>query len=83
MPADVVKRAHVSIVRAHDDRGLAKEFEGMEIAGRRDIVDVAHELPGGAENRALLELEEVRIVVDPRRQAQPLLVGIGRRDVLN
>ncbi len=43
----------------------------------RHVVDVADDLPALAEDGLLLELEELRVAVDPRRQADRVVVGRG------
>ena len=42
-----------------------------------DVAEVADHLPALAENRLLLGLEELRIVVNPGRQAQVLKIILG------
>src|SRR5690242_14381137 len=51
----------------------------MKVTGPRHVTDVAHHLPALAENRRPLALEELRIVVDPGRQAVMVLFGLSRR----
>src|SRR5262245_2293570 len=68
MPTDVVETADRTVCATHDYDGLAEKIEAVVVACRRDVVHVADELPARAENRTLLQREEVRIVIDPARE---------------
>src|SRR5882672_10818715 len=50
MAADIVERADSAVVAAQCNDRLAEIIEGDVIAGVRDIVDVADDLPGRAED---------------------------------
>ena len=77
MPADVVEAADLAVIAADRDDTLAEEVKRVEIAALRNVVDVADELPAGAEYPLPLEGEELRITIDPGRQTQRLLVDCG------
>ena len=80
MAADVVKTAHAAVAAAHGQDRLVQELECLEVALPRHVVLVAHELPGLPEDDLFLELEELRITVDPARKAEVVLgaeIGCG------
>src|SRR3954463_4298725 len=70
MPADVVETTNLPVFAAHGDDGLAEKIKAVVIADGRDVVQVAQQLPAAAEYMLLFELEEFRVVVDPRRKAE-------------
>jgi hypothetical protein len=74
VPADVIETAQLAILAAHGDDGLAEQVEAVVIADLRNVVAVADQLPAGAKDRALLQLEEIGVVVDPARQTEVSLV---------
>ena len=67
--ADVVEAAHHAVGAAQGEDALVQEVEGLVVAGVGHVVDVADDLPGLPKQRPLLQLEEARVGVEPRRQA--------------
>ncbi len=74
MAAHVVEAADPPVLPAHRHHRLAEHFERVIVARLRNIVLVAHEVPGRAEDVLLLELEERGVVIEPRRQAECVVV---------
>ena len=85
MPADVVEAAHLAVIAADRDHALAEEIERVKVTALRNVVDVADELPAGAEDLLPLALEELRIAIDPGGQTVRVLLDcrddVGRRCV--
>ena len=79
MAADIVKAAHLAVIAAHHDDGLAEEVETVIVPRAGHVADVAHHLPAVAEDGFLLELQELAIMVDPAGQTQICRVGFRRR----
>jgi hypothetical protein len=77
MPADIVKGAHRAIITAHDNDRLTQKIEAVIVPGAGHIAHMADDLPAVAENRFLLELEEVAIMIDPTRQTEGRRVGLS------
>ncbi len=69
MAAHVVEAAHLAIFASQRDHRFPEKIERMVVSDPGHITLVADELPARAENGLLLQLEELRVVVDPRRQA--------------
>src|SRR5262249_27738849 len=66
--ADVVEAPDLAVVAAQGQHPLAEEVEGLVVARLRDIVQVAHHLPRGAEHRLPFALEEALVGVEPGGQ---------------
>ena len=76
MAAHVVKlRTCPSSPRTANDR-FAQEIEGVVVARLRHIVDVADELPARAKDGSFLQLEEIGVGIDPRRQPYCVVIRI-------
>jgi hypothetical protein len=58
MPARIDERADRPVAPAHDDDGDADELDGEEVAGIRDIVLAADQIPHPQEDRFDLAPEE-------------------------
>ncbi len=69
MTADIVEAAHGAIGPAQRHQPLAKNIEGVIVAGSGNVIHMAYELPRLGEELTALALEEVRIAVEPRRKA--------------
>ena len=78
MSASVVKASDLAVFATHGNDRLAHELKGMIVARVRNVVLMANELPRLAENRLLLELEELGVVVDPGRETEAVFVGRGQ-----
>jgi hypothetical protein len=78
MPADVVEAAQLTILAADRNDRLVEQIEAVIVADLGNVVAVADQLPAGAEDRALLQLEEIRVVVDPPGQTKIVLVRESR-----
>src|SRR6185436_15795578 len=83
MTANVIEAAQLAVLAAHGDDGLAKQVEAVVVANLRNVVAIANQLPAGAKDRALLQLEELGVVVDPTRQSEVILVRVSRPRGLN
>src|SRR6202795_4552382 len=57
MAADIIKAAENAVVAASDEERLSDEVEGKVVAGARDLVHVADDLPGGGEEPGLFVLK--------------------------
>ena len=69
MAADVGEGAHLAVVAANDDHAFSEIFEGLPVAGLRNIAFMANHLRRGAQERLLLRLEELGVVIEPAGQA--------------
>ena len=74
MPADVVKAAQLTVLASDRNDRFVEQVEAVIIADLGNVVAVADQLPAGAEDRALLQLEEIGVVVDPPGQAEVVLI---------
>jgi hypothetical protein len=63
MTTYVEEAATLPIGAADDCNGLSGDFRGDELAGVDELFRTRRELPGLAEYRALLELEDAKIVI--------------------
>ena len=70
MTAHIEERPYAPVLAAHRHQRLAHEVQGVVIAGIGNIVKMAYDLPGSGENAFLLGFQEIRIPVDPARQAE-------------
>jgi hypothetical protein len=77
--ADVAKRAQLAVVVADDEDRLVADVRRQVRARAGEIGDVPGELPGALEDRALLELGDLRLEVQARLQRRPDRGGPGRR----
>ena len=77
MPADVRESPDLAVVAANDDHALAEIFDRPPFAGLGDLALVADDLRRGAQERTLLRLEELGVVIEPAGQAH-VLQRVGR-----
>src|SRR3546814_19798534 len=69
MAADIGEGADETIPAPHQDHALPDIVEQAEIAGGGDVAFMRHDLPGGAEYPAPLQIEKFGIAIGPGRQA--------------
>src|SRR5215207_7188208 len=77
MAADVVKAAQLTVLTADRDDRFVEQIEAVVVAALGNIVAVADQLPAGAEDRALLQLEKIAVVVDPPGQAEVVPIRLS------
>jgi len=71
MTTDVVKRTQRAIRAAHDDDRLtAGQLAGAVLTGHANVVEPRGNLPGSAEDSALLQLEDARVHIPGRRNCR-------------
>src|SRR4051812_26983504 len=75
MAADIVEGTDHAVIATQREEHLAHEVETLEVARVRDLGQVADDLPRRAEHAFALELQEFRVEIGPRRQAE--VVGGG------
>src|SRR5947208_16233712 len=78
MPADIGEGSRLTVVAANDEHAFAEIFERAPLARLADLALVAHDLRRAPEERLLLGLEELGVVVEPAGQAH-VVERIGRR----
>src|SRR5918994_7443146 len=78
MPADVMKAAQLAVLASDGNDRFVEQIEAVIVADLRNVVAMADQLPAGAEDRALLQLEEIAVVVDPPGQAEVVFLGLSR-----
>jgi hypothetical protein len=66
--ADVAEGAQDALLVANQQHGLAAGLGGDVAAGLRQARHVGGELPGALEDALLLELDDLRIAVEPSRK---------------
>jgi hypothetical protein len=76
MATDIMEAADLTVPAADRDDGFAEQVETVIVARVRHVVAVTYQLPAGAEDRALLEFEEVGVAIDPRWQTDRGVVGL-------
>jgi hypothetical protein len=83
VPADVVESADSAVVATQDEDGFPEKFEGVIVAGLRDVVDVTDDLPGRPEHALRFVCEELLVAIEPRGQADELvrIVAFGSEEV--
>jgi hypothetical protein len=79
VPAHVRESSSFSVVSANDDYALAEIVEAAPLARLVDLALVTDDLRRGAKERLLLRLEELRVEIEPSRQAEI----VERRRALN
>jgi hypothetical protein len=72
MAADVGKSTNLAIVAANDDHALAEIFHRAPLARLGDLALMANHLRRSAQERPLLGREELRIMIEPAREADVL-----------
>ena len=78
--ADIAEGARYSVAAANDDDALADELERVEIAGLRNVVQMADHLPGRGEDAFPLGGKKAGVGIDPSWQAE-IIIRIGEGDV--
>ena len=73
--ADVREGSHLAVVAAKDDDALAEIFDRPPVARGRNVAHVADDLPGRADHPLHLDLEIIRIAIDPAGKAELRLGG--------
>jgi hypothetical protein len=73
--ADIVEAAHHPILAADGERPLPHHIQGQIVARRRDIADMAHQLPAAAEQLVLLDLQELEVEIGPPGQPAALALA--------
>src|SRR5258707_15131176 len=72
MPADIEEGLHAEITAAHRDDGLSEKIQRVIVAGIRDVVEVAYDLPRRGEHLLLFSAQEIRVPVYPSGQTEVL-----------
>ena len=70
MLANVVKRAQDFVVAAYDQNALIEYLAGHKLARFGQFTGMGREAPASIKNRAFLGLQNLRVVVIPRRQRE-------------
>src|SRR5688500_4315177 len=78
VPADIVEGPRLTVVAADKDDAGPEIVELLPLAGLGDVARVAQDLRAGAEERALLRLEEIGIAIGPAGKAEIRLRIFGR-----
>src|SRR5579864_5001742 len=80
MATDIVKAAHHAVGAAQRQEFFSQDIERVIVAGPRDIVDVADQMPGLRKQLEPLRLEEFGVAIKARREA---LAGIAANGPLS
>src|SRR5581483_2020602 len=78
MTTSIMESANFAVLASQDDDGLTEKLERVVVPRLGNIALMADDLPRLAEDHLLFELEELRVVIDPRRQAAGFLIHSGR-----
>ena len=79
--ADVCEGAHRIVGAADDEDALAEEIERVPIARRRNVADVAHDLPARTHHPRHLDREVIGIMIEPGGQAPiGIRIGVAKRN---
>ena len=71
VPADVMERLDRTVLVPDYDDTVRSHFQRDEIAGLRDGVDVADDLPARTQDSLVLQARHFRVAVDPCRHREP------------
>ena len=80
MQTDIAEGARHTVAAANHEDALADELEGVEIADRGNVIQMANHLPGRGEDPFPLGGKKAGVGIDPSRQAE-ILIGIGDGDI--
>src|SRR5688500_4826016 len=70
VPADVMESTDGAVAAADGHQHGPDEIQALVVAGVRNVIDVADDLPGRAEYSLPFELQELRVLVGPRGKAE-------------